>query len=241
MSRSPESPRRTPSALHVRPAAGTRPGAPGAGEPMTIGVVLLIVLCNMSSFRASKVLISLFALELGASQFYIGIMIAMYSLLPALLAVHAGKVSDRLGVRLPMLVGSLGIVAGLAGAGALAERAGAVRVGGADRREPHVLQPVRAEPRRLAGRPGRAHQEFQQLRARDVGRLLHRAARRRASPSTTSGTRRAISALPRCRSCRSRSCSARATSASGRARRPRRRRRSSSTQPARATRCCAAR
>ena len=67
----------------------------------------------MSSFRASKVLISLFALELGASQFYIGIMIAMYSLLPALLAVHAGKVSDRLGVRLPMLVGSLGIVAGL--------------------------------------------------------------------------------------------------------------------------------
>ena len=77
---------------------------------MTIGVVLLIVLCNMSSFRASKVLISLYALELGASQFYIGIMIAMYSLLPALLAVHAGKISDRFGVRLPMLVGSLGIV-----------------------------------------------------------------------------------------------------------------------------------
>ena len=80
---------------------------------MTIGVVLLIVLCNMSSFRASKVLISLYALELGASQFYIGIMIAMYSLLPALLAVHAGKVSDRLGVRLPMLIGSLGVGVGL--------------------------------------------------------------------------------------------------------------------------------
>ena len=81
---------------------------------MTIGTVILIVICNMSSFRASKVLISLFALELGASQFYIGIMIAMYSLLPALLAVHAGKLSDRLGVRLPMLIGSLGIVMGLA-------------------------------------------------------------------------------------------------------------------------------
>ena len=45
---------------------------------MHIGVVFLIVLCNMSSFRASKVLVSLFALELGASQFYIGVMIAMY-------------------------------------------------------------------------------------------------------------------------------------------------------------------
>jgi MFS family permease len=80
---------------------------------MSISTVLLIVLCNMMSFRASKILVSLFALELGASQFYIGIMIAMYSLFPALLAVYAGKLSDRLGVRLPMLAGSVGISAGL--------------------------------------------------------------------------------------------------------------------------------
>ncbi len=80
---------------------------------MSIGTVLLIVLCNMSSFRASKVLISLFAIELGASQFTIGTMIAMYALLPALLAVYAGKLSDRLGVRVPMLAGSLGVAAGL--------------------------------------------------------------------------------------------------------------------------------
>jgi predicted MFS family arabinose efflux permease len=80
---------------------------------MSIGTVLMIVLCNMSSFRASKVLISLFAIELGASQFVIGTMIAMYSLLPALLAVYAGKLSDRLGVRVPMLAGSLGLAAGL--------------------------------------------------------------------------------------------------------------------------------
>jgi predicted MFS family arabinose efflux permease len=80
---------------------------------MSIGTVLLIVLCNMSSFRASKVLISLFAIELGASQFTIGTMIAMYALLPALLAVYAGKLSDRLGVRVPMLAGSLGLAAGL--------------------------------------------------------------------------------------------------------------------------------
>ena len=80
---------------------------------MNIGIAVLIVLCNMSSFRASKVLISLFAIELGASQFFIGVMIATYSLLPALLALHAGKLSDRLGVRLPMLAGSLGLALGL--------------------------------------------------------------------------------------------------------------------------------
>ena len=80
---------------------------------MNIGTVLLIVLFNMSSFRASKVLVSLFAIELGASQFIIGVMIAMYSLLPALLALQVGKLTDRFGVRLPMLIGSLGMAAAL--------------------------------------------------------------------------------------------------------------------------------
>ncbi len=80
---------------------------------MNIGTALLIVLFNMSSFRASKVLVSLYAIELGASQFFIGLMIAMYSLLPALLALQVGKLTDRLGVRVPMLIGSFGVTLGL--------------------------------------------------------------------------------------------------------------------------------
>ncbi len=80
---------------------------------MRISAVLLIVLLNMASFRASKVLVSLYAIELGASQFLIGVLVALYSLFPALLALHAGKLSDRLGVRLPMIVGSLGLAGGL--------------------------------------------------------------------------------------------------------------------------------
>ena len=44
---------------------------------MSIATVLVIVLCNMSAFRASKVLLSLFALDLGTDQLHIGIMIAM--------------------------------------------------------------------------------------------------------------------------------------------------------------------
>lgn len=80
---------------------------------MSIRLVLLIVLLNMTAFRASKVLISLFAIELGASQFLIGVLIALYSLFPVLLALHAGKLSDRLGVRGPMIIGSLGLAGGL--------------------------------------------------------------------------------------------------------------------------------
>ena len=80
---------------------------------MWIYAVLLIVLCNMASFRASKVLISLLAIELGASQFVIGLLVALYSLFPMLLALYAGKLSDRLGVRWPMIAGSLGLAFGL--------------------------------------------------------------------------------------------------------------------------------
>jgi MFS family permease len=80
---------------------------------MSIYVVFLIILCNMACWRASKVLATLFAIELGATQFYIGILVALYSLFPMLLALYAGKLSDRLGVRLPMIAGSLGLSLGL--------------------------------------------------------------------------------------------------------------------------------
>ena len=81
---------------------------------MSIQLVLLIVLFNMTAFRASKVLIALFAIDLGASQFLIGVLVALYSLFPVLLALYAGKLSDRLGVRAPMIIGSVGFASGLA-------------------------------------------------------------------------------------------------------------------------------
>lgn len=76
---------------------------------MSIHIVLLVVLINMSAFRASKVLVSLFALELGAPQIMLGVIVALYSLCPMLLALYAGKLVDRLGVRWPLALGCLGI------------------------------------------------------------------------------------------------------------------------------------
>lgn len=80
---------------------------------MPIRIVLLIVLLNMTAFRGSKVLVTLFAVELGIEQLYIGALIALYSLFPMLLGVFAGKLSDRLGVRLPMIGGTLGVATAL--------------------------------------------------------------------------------------------------------------------------------
>lgn len=80
---------------------------------MSVHLVLLVVLLNMSAFRGSKVLVSLFALELGAPQIMLGLIVALYSLFPMLLALYAGKLTDRFGVRWPLALGSLGIAASL--------------------------------------------------------------------------------------------------------------------------------
>lgn len=76
-------------------------------------VVLGIVLLNMTAFRGSKVAVTLFAIELGAPQLYIGVVIALYSVFPMMLGLYAGKLTDRLGVRTPMIGGTLGVTTAL--------------------------------------------------------------------------------------------------------------------------------
>ena len=86
---------------------------------MPIFLALLVLLLNMSAFRGSKVLVSLFALELGAPQIMLGVIVALYSLCPMLLALYAGKLADRFGVRWPLALGSLGMSLSLVLPGAL--------------------------------------------------------------------------------------------------------------------------
>jgi MFS family permease len=76
-------------------------------------VVMVMVLCNMMALRGSKVLVTLFSIELGASKFIIGILVALYSLFPMFLGLYAGKLTDRLGVRWPVVLGSSGVALGL--------------------------------------------------------------------------------------------------------------------------------
>lgn len=78
-----------------------------------IYLVLVIVLLNMAAYRGSKLALTLFAINLDASQIAIGALIAMYSVAPVLLGLYAGKLSDRLGVRTPMIAGTLGVFVAL--------------------------------------------------------------------------------------------------------------------------------
>ena len=62
--------------------------------------------------RGAKMLVSLAALAIGASPFEVGILAALFAAFPLILAVYAGKVSDRIGVKHPMIFGA--IVIGIA-------------------------------------------------------------------------------------------------------------------------------
>jgi MFS family permease len=75
-------------------------------------VVLLSVLAN-TGLRGSRVLVSLSALHLGANSLLVGVLAALYAVFPLLLAVYAGRVSDRVGVRTPIVLGSAAMTLGL--------------------------------------------------------------------------------------------------------------------------------
>ncbi len=87
-------------------------------------LAVLMALLQGISMRGAKILVSLSALAQGATPFQVGVLAAMFAAFPLLLAVYAGKISDRIGVRRPLLAGSAIIAIGLAAPLAIAGIAG---------------------------------------------------------------------------------------------------------------------
>jgi predicted MFS family arabinose efflux permease len=81
---------------------------------MSVYLVVLLSMLNSIGQRGAKVAIALYALELGAGAAAVGVLAALFAVFPLLLAVQAGRISDRFGVRVPIFCGSLTMAAGLA-------------------------------------------------------------------------------------------------------------------------------
>jgi predicted MFS family arabinose efflux permease len=75
--------------------------------PATL-ITLIVQGCNMGS----RMIATLFAIQLGANPFLVGLLISAYSVLPLLLSVYSGRASDRYGARYPMLAGALASAVG---------------------------------------------------------------------------------------------------------------------------------
>lgn len=66
------------------------------------------------AFVGARMTTTLFALELGASEFTVGVLMSLFALLPTLLSVSAGRLIDRAGPRRPLMFSLAALTAGAA-------------------------------------------------------------------------------------------------------------------------------
>jgi len=68
-------------------------------------IVYFVVLNALGhlAFVGARMTTTLFALELGASEFTVGVLMSLFALLPTVLSVSAGRLIDRAGPRRPLL------------------------------------------------------------------------------------------------------------------------------------------
>jgi MFS family permease len=76
---------------------------------MEIAYFILLNGLGHLAFVGARMTTALFALELGGSEFTVGVLMALFALLPMLLSVGAGRLIDRVGPRLPLVVSFLGL------------------------------------------------------------------------------------------------------------------------------------
>jgi len=78
----------------------------------TLVALIALGIANHVVLTGTRVTVTLQAIAQGHSTAIVGALVALYAFLPMLCAVAAGRISDRVGVRRPMLAGSLGLAAG---------------------------------------------------------------------------------------------------------------------------------
>lgn len=81
---------------------------------MKLQLAIVLTVLTHVAFVGSRMTIALYGIQLGATPFTVGVLMALYAFLPMLLAVYAGRQIDRIGPRLPMLCSSVGLVVSVA-------------------------------------------------------------------------------------------------------------------------------
>jgi MFS family permease len=80
---------------------------------MAIHLIVLTCVLIHAGFGGAKVALPLHALHLGVDPFTVGVMMALWALCPMLIALYVGKLVDRVGARVPMLAGAIGVAVAL--------------------------------------------------------------------------------------------------------------------------------
>jgi len=80
---------------------------------MIVRMVVWIALTYQIMINITRPIVSLFAVSLGATMAEVGYLAATYAFFPLLLAIPIGKISDRIGDRLPTILGTIGVTLGI--------------------------------------------------------------------------------------------------------------------------------
>jgi predicted MFS family arabinose efflux permease len=87
--------------------------ASGGGRPVRLALLVALTVFAHAAFNGSRVTVSLYALDLESSPFTVGVLVSLYSLLPMLLSVSAGRMIDRVGTARPLALSSVALAAGV--------------------------------------------------------------------------------------------------------------------------------
>jgi MFS family permease len=77
-------------------------------------LAIVLTLITHIGYVGSKVAVTLYALELGAGELTVGVLVALYAFCPMLLSIAIGKFVDRTEPRIPMMAGAAGLALALA-------------------------------------------------------------------------------------------------------------------------------
>ena len=88
--------------------------APGWFPSPPLAALIALGMCNHVVLSGTRISVSLDALSRGASPAVVGLLMALFALLPMFFGIAVGRLADRIGVRKPMVWGSVGCVAGAA-------------------------------------------------------------------------------------------------------------------------------
>jgi MFS family permease len=80
---------------------------------MTLARIIAMAVVTHMAFVAARMTASLYALANNASTFTVGVILALFSLVPMLIALRAGRWLDAVGTRRPVLIGTLLILLGV--------------------------------------------------------------------------------------------------------------------------------
>lgn len=78
---------------------------PGSGHRRVLLTLVGMSVLSHAALVGCRIAVTLGGIELGASAFTIGLLMAFFGLLPMVLSVPAGRLVDRIGTRKPMFWG----------------------------------------------------------------------------------------------------------------------------------------